>query len=340
VARTRERRVGANGAANLLVTPLLAPGSYSLSAKFTSASPYFNDSSFGPVTLTVTPEDARAYYNGNSLFWTSSVKSTDAAVTLSAAILDITAVDPALSAPAPDDFPGDISNAKVTFVNRDTNTAFPGCTDLPVGLVNPGDAKTGIATCNTTLTAGNTGGSQYTVGIVVSGYYMRDSSEDDTVITVAQPIPSNFATGGGYLVLASSAGAVPGDAGSKTNFGFNVKYTKSGANLQGNLRVMVRSGGHVYQIKSTALSSMGVDGMQANLSGKANIQDVTNPLAPVSLDGNATLQMWMTDNGEPGANDTIGIQVLSKNGGTWFSSNWNGTKTVEQTLGGGNLSVH
>jgi hypothetical protein len=58
------------------------------------------------------------------------------------------------------------------------------------------------------------------------------------------------------------------------------------------------------------------------------------------VDGNAVLQMWMTDNGEPGTGDTLGIQVLNKNGGVWYSSNWSGTNTVEQNLAGGNLSVH
>ena len=57
------------------------------------------------------------------------------------------------------------------------------------------------------------------------------------------------------------------------------------------------------------------------------------------MDGNATLQLWMTHNGEPGTKDTIGIQVLNKSGGTWFTSNWTGTKTAEQNLGGGNLAV-
>jgi hypothetical protein len=57
------------------------------------------------------------------------------------------------------------------------------------------------------------------------------------------------------------------------------------------------------------------------------------------VDGNATLQMLLTDNGEPGTNDTLGIQVLDKNGGVWFTSNWDGTRTVEQNLAGGNTSV-
>ncbi len=60
----------------------------------------------------------------------------------------------------------------------------------------------------------------------------------------------------------------------------------------------------------------------------------------ISIDGNATLQVDMTDNGEPGTLDTIGITVWNKSGGMWFSSNWNGTKTVQQNLAGGDLMVH
>ena len=78
----------------------------------------------------------------------------------------------------------------------------------------------------------------------------------------------------------------------------------------------------------------------ATFNSKASIQDITNPLAPVSIDGNATLQVTMTDEGSPGTNDTIGITVWNKSGGLWFSSSWSGTKTIEQLLAGGNLVVH
>jgi hypothetical protein len=39
-------------------------------------------------------------------------------------------------------------------------------------------------------------------------------------------------------------------------------------------------------------------------------------------------------------NHMIGITVWNKAGGLWFASSWSGTKTVEQTLNGGNLVVH
>jgi hypothetical protein len=79
-------------------------------------------------------------------------------------------------------------------------------------------------------------------------------------------------------------------------------------------------------------------GGTATFNGKANIQDITDPAHPISIDGNATLQVDMTDTGNVNT-DTIGITVLNKAGGLWFSSNWNGTRTIQQVLVGGNLSV-
>src|SRR2546430_13514960 len=41
-------------------------------------------------------------------------------------------------------------------------------------------------TCTFTGTVDNTGSKQYTVGIVVSGYYARNASTDNTVVTISQ----------------------------------------------------------------------------------------------------------------------------------------------------------
>jgi hypothetical protein len=49
--------------------------------------------------------------------------------------------------------------------------------------------------------------------------------------------------------------------------------------------------------------------------------------------------MEMTDNGEPGENDTIAITLWRKNGTLLFSSNWTGVETLEQSVAGGNLQV-
>jgi hypothetical protein len=46
--------------------------------------------------------------------------------------------------------------------------------------------------------------------------------------------------------------------------------------------------------------------------------------------------MTMTDKGDPGSSDTIGISLW--NGNTLlFSSEWSGSKTLEKILGGGSL---
>ena len=47
----------------------------------------------------------------------------------------------------------------------------------------------------------------------------------------------------------------------------------------------------------------------------------------------------MTDKGDPGRYDSIGVTLW--NGSTLlFSSEWNGAKTTEKVIEGGNLVVH
>jgi hypothetical protein len=329
-------------------------------------------------TLTVTQEDARGYYTGSSLFFASSTSASSATVTLTATIKDITTVDPTLSPPNPDNAAGDIRTAKVAFVNR-TGTSSPAlanCSNLTPSLVSDGDQTVGTVTCVTTLPVGTSGGTAYQIGIRVGsdgagaklGNYIRDAGEDDTTVNVALPLTTSFITGGGYLKNpTNTAGSYAGDQERKTNFGFNVKYNKSGTNLQGNVNIIVRKGAKVYQFKSNSLTSLGVQYCRADASGnvancaaaptapcttngtatcpitasfqgKANLNDVTQPTA-VSLGGNLTLQMAMTDRGEPGSTDTLAISVYQ--GSTLlFSSEWNGTKTIERVLAGGNLVAH
>jgi hypothetical protein len=278
---------------------------------------------------------------------TPSASTNTATVTLRATIQDITAVT---GDPAYDPNAGDIRNAKVTFVNRDIPDPNPTgfqliASNLAVSLVDPLDTKTGTVTYDWTANIGNQSSQAFTIGIIVTNYYSRNDSSDDTVIEVYKP-GTGFITGGGYLVMSNSAGSYPGGLGTRNNFGFNVKYNKSSTNLQGHINAIVRNGGRVYQIKGNVMSALTADPLpgtgKAKFNGKANLQDITNPLNPISLDGNATLEVVMTDRGEPGSSDTIGITVWDKNGLLWFSSNWSTStgKTLEQVLNGGNLVVH
>jgi hypothetical protein len=316
------------------------PGNYSIiptKGNLGATNYNFPAGNFVNGTLTVTKEDARGTYTGAMFVSTATPTATTATVTLRATIQDITAADPTQSPPNPDNYPGDIRNATVTFVVVEANQTFG---PFPVVLLDPSDTKTGTVSYDWL----NAPLGSYTVRIIVNNYYTRDDAADDGVVQVSQLTPGSI-NGGGYLVMQSSGGLKPGGVGTKNNFGFNVQNTKTG--VKGNLNTIIRNSGRTYQVKGNSMTSLSTQlptppattPGTATFTGKANIQDITDQTHPVSIDGNATLQVTMTDNGEPGANDTIGISVWSKSGPLWFSSNWTGTKTVEQKLGGGNLAV-
>jgi hypothetical protein len=294
---------------------------------FTDTTGNYNNNS-GTVHDHIDQASAKANYTG-ALF--ASGPTSPVTVTLSATITVGSGLD--------------VRNATVQFVNRDNSNAVL-CSPT-IGLVNSTDTTVGTATCNVPLAFSATQGStQYTIGIIVGRDFTDNNSAEDSVVTVSQQT-SGMITGGGFLLNQASGGLYPGQAGLKTNFGFNVKYNKAGTNLQGNINVIIRNGGRIYQIKGNSMTSLANQvnssgsGGTSTFNGKASIQDITNPNAPpISIDGGASLQVTMHDNGDPGSSDTIGITVWNKSGGMWFSSNWNGSATIEQLLGGGNLVVH
>ncbi len=103
-------------------------------------------------------------------------------------------------------------------------------------------------------------------------------------------------------------------------------------------------GVHLYRFKTNATNSLGVNMGSAGecniaeFTSKANLTDITDPLNPISLGGNLEIRATLTDCGEPGENDMIGITIWDGNT-LLFSSNWDGTETIEQSLNGGNLKV-
>lgn len=331
-----------------------APNSYAVIVSFDGTSDNrYGSSTNSSSSLTVAQEDARVYYTGSLFASTTGVTSSTANLTLSATVKDITAVP---TDPAYDTWPGDIRKASVFFVLKDASTAIVVTSpQLTPGLVSVSDTKVGTVTWTYTANIGSANSVSYTVEIHVgmnnTGYYTRFSTDDNSVVTVSKPL-SDFVTGGGFLLLTNSSGIKAGDVGSKSNFGFDVKYNKSGTNLQGHANIIVRRTEsdniqHVYQVMGNHMTSLSVNSKitsthpypTAVFDGQAVIQDITDPNLPVSVDGNATLHVTMTDRDNPGSTDGIAITVWNKSGGLWFSSNWNGTMTVEQNLGGGDLKV-
>jgi hypothetical protein len=103
--------------------------------------------------------------------------------------------------------------------------------------------------------------------------------------------------------------------------------------------MIVRRENLIYKIKGKAITSLSIDQNRATFNGRASIEDVTDPDFPIEIDGNATLQVKMTDNGEPGSADSLAVTIWNMTGGLWFASHWDDVETLEQTIGGGNLVV-
>jgi hypothetical protein len=157
------------------VAVLEAPGEWTIRAVFGGVSPYFNvDSAMN--YLTVTAEDARAVYSGPLLVCANGLGN--ATVALKATILDVSA----LAATSGFDLSaGVISNARVAFVNRDTEAIIG---EVPV-VVGGSDSKVGTATLNWPVSLGSESSATYRVGMIVKNSYFENNVEADAAITVS-----------------------------------------------------------------------------------------------------------------------------------------------------------
>jgi len=152
---------------------------------------------------------------------------------------------------------------------------------------------------------------------------------------------------------------IKGAPGEETNFSLDVQYNKKLTNTIGQVsNIIIRSfytrygvlddHMHYYLANSNAISVFTVGQTQAKndatFTSKATLKEIffnddgTLSGYVESIEGNVKLQVSMTDGGD-GINDKIGITLYRKDGGLWFSNNWNGTKTELQNLKHGNIYV-
>ena len=314
-------------------------GPYNVISSFAGDAVYASSSDI--AAFTITKENAIVDYTGPEFISVPCATCATTDVLLSASIRDTTAVYP-----LNDTKPGDIRKARVRFVDLNTNTPISGW--LTPGLVNATDTTSGIVNYSWTVSLPNTGYDVYSIGVIVdnipatfTGNYIGNT---ETVLSISRGSLGEFITGGGNVIPTNSNGQYASDAGKKLNFGFNVKYNKSFKNLKGNMNLIFRKDGRKYQIKATAMTSLSINSTNpcskvAVFTSKANLQDITDPnIPPVGLLGGLTMQTTMTDNGEPGTNDLIGISLWDGNT-LVYSSNWVSTQTIELLLNGGNLQV-
>ncbi|PHN02153.1 T9SS type A sorting domain-containing protein [Flavilitoribacter nigricans] len=312
---------------------------YSVTAGYAGTEVVYEPDADEHLSFFIAPEDARITYTGALFVSTANAKSSSADLLLTATIQDISLTADANG----DDLAGNIGYTTVNFIDRDGSVINPA--PIPVLPVDADDPGVGVAVYTWEgVDIGNNDSRQFVVGVEVCGHYIRNTPEDDVVITVSRPL-DDFVTGGGSLLLQHSAGPLAGDVGSRQHFGFNIKFNKAGTNLMGDIRALIRrteaNGLRVYQIKGNKMTSLSTEASNGSavFYGKANVEDVTDPNNPIPVFGNGDFQVVMTDNGNPGTLDLLGLTLYDNNGFLRYSSHWTGAETAQQLLAAGNLVV-
>jgi len=332
-----------NATATLILTQSPIP-TYDVVTTFEGDGSYLSSSDTD--AFDITPENALVKYNGVQLIATAGSNSSSATVTLRAVVQDISVTD------LTDTWPGDIRNATVQFkiYDADSNsyTLIKSSSIFPVtDLLVSGNILTGLVSWDNTFEIGSNNSKTFGVEIIVNNYYTGQIDKEDLLITVYKPA-GDFITGGGYIIPVNPIIPVakyPSNPNTKTNFGFMVKYNKTGKNLQGNLNFIWRTeGGRIFQAKSNSMTSLGVNIFDeadkiAVFVAKCNVRDLSPLSAPIPNSGGLLMYVTMHDKGEPGNMDVIGFTIWNGNE-LWYSSNWNGLSTSEMNLVGGNLVVH
>jgi hypothetical protein len=155
-----------------------APGNRIVTTAFGGVSNNFTVTNPTKV-LIVNQEDARAAYNGATAVQTACHTCSTATINLSALIKDISSTVDA----AGDTDSGDIRNANVMFVDRSTGAIIG---TVSVALTGS-DITVGQATFNWNVDIGAATSKSYTIGMIVSNYYARNSTTENAVVVVSKP---------------------------------------------------------------------------------------------------------------------------------------------------------
>jgi hypothetical protein len=271
--------VDSSGVATLPGLPnLRTPGSYPVTATFTSSSAYAGGAGAG--TLTVTRENAVAtpgVADPEDVAVTAPKSNKSKPFTLSANVTEL--ADGSL---------GDIANAQpVTF----TLTPLVAGTAAPAPCTATTDVSGGTLTA--TCSFANLPVNVYDVEIAVGGSHYMGAGR--SVVTVFDPTEGE----------TIAAGTVVHD-GFTSAFGVETRYRLGKA--QGSfLFVQVdRLAMKIALLKSTSISSIAVTGKTAVIQGKAFISGV----------GNGSFRLTLVDNAKNGRGDTIALLVTGPTGAT------------------------
>jgi hypothetical protein len=312
-------------------------------------------SSYVDVTITVTKEDAQLEYSGDVFKNTASANTNTATFNLAAVARE------AGVAGGPTESPVSLGNALGGKQLKFTVFKFGGaqyatCT----GTIPTTATSTGSASCQVTLAVDD----PYTLNVelVTNGHYVAPVESQALVLSYPG---TGFTSGGGWLNEPN--------LGSRSNFGFTVKYLKNG-NLQGNSLYIYRktvaanqvaygtgflpAGDYNWQVKSNSWAGGGLNQScttttpkkcTATFSGKSNIAAINRKTGiAYSLGGNYNYQVDVDDYSEPGSSpgagpDAYAIRVWSDTGGQYYKLGqpriWDPSKIWDPTYSGYGLRL-
>ena len=252
-------------------------------------------------------------------------------ITLRATVRDISSADP--SDPRWDPDAGDITNATVSFVNRDTGAVL--CTSQ-VGEMFAGNTDVGSAQCDWLATDAN----EFTLGVVVGGYYTRDDAADDAAVVVALPDSGPMTASGEYDEFpAEVLGTFAADATERFWYSVSVGAQPNSLALSGNSELRFTSAGTNYELRIVDYISRGAtaDG-PAEFIATAEIWQVRNQGPATVVLADLDVVFKMTDNGNPPGNDTSSWTVWDE-GILVLGTGWDGL-AFNQLVADGNHRVN
>jgi uncharacterized repeat protein (TIGR02543 family) len=339
---------------NETVSGALAPGPHVVVAVFTGGPDFSLNAPTAPLQIDkeLTLPTGDTLYTGATTYSAPSGYNNNATLSLA-----VTVTDPCGNYPAGYAVCGDVSKGTVTFnvVNGTTLTPIPGATNLPIGLVTPGNTTVGTAAAVVKVRPGRDG--TIAIQVTVSNYFIGGDPSQSTIIVLTQSNVPNQMTIKGSQLAQSSGGLFRGGSGQLTELDGDV--SKSGSSAKGGLTAQIVSmykpdgtldtTAHTYQVQTNNIATFSqISSGAAVFTANASIQDITNSNSSVLVDGSAIVQLTACEAGAScpggpasvGPTGAIGFQVSSsKTGGLWYSSNWNGKQTVPLNAAAGTVQI-
>jgi len=280
---------------------------YTVAATFETDGEYFgsNDSQ----AFTILKEDVVVEYTGDTI-----VPTTAKTINMRATVFE-----------SSDGWLGELTIMQVTF-SIYIGQLGPGnlLMTIPAVLVTQTDAP-GVGVAVVTIDILPENGYLIIASIDCNDYYAGPTS-DATPLTVYKPT-GDFVTGGGWIWDPS---------GSKGNFGFIVRYTKSGK-PQGHAIYVYRDDDWDIIVKSNAWIGMAIDGNHAYFEAKCVVQKYNPATGELMWDeGNYKFRVDVWDNDPEGGIDIYQIRVLDKNGAVFHEAGF----APMGYLQGGSIVIH